>query len=279
MNALTGPGVGSSRGALWLPLLRRLAEEVPNSYVWKNVDPALEGIGDIDYCARTADWPTINLVFRRWALNAGLGPVIVCRHVPDVMFLVVPDSTSDSLYELDVRDRIKLRGTTVFHCEEGLPLAQTDARGFRRLRPGAEGVVKLVLHGVAPGGLARPAALDKERVAMLIKSDPRGARDATRLFGMASGPLRKAAKEVTRGGWNRRAMTLVDTRTMAKVLVSPKGVWGRVRYEQIKSRCPVITAIVQHKRRVPGDRSEWLRLVAETHDLGTYGGEDELASA
>jgi len=186
VNALTGPGVGSSRGALWLPLLRRLAEEVPNSYVWKNVDPALEGIGDIDYCARTADWPTINLVFRRWALNAGLGPVIVCRHVPDVMFLVVPDSTSDSLYELDVRDRIKLRGTTVFHCEEGLPLAQTDARGFRRLRPGAEGVVKLVLHGVAPGGLARPAALDKERVAMLIKSDPRGARDATRLFGMAS---------------------------------------------------------------------------------------------
>jgi hypothetical protein len=251
----------------WLPLLQRLTASVPESFVWKNADPALDGIGDIDYCAPRRTWQTIHHEFGEWAAASHLGPVIRCPHIPYGMVLVTAADGGHALYELDVRDRVTVRGGTLFRADDVKPFLETDPRGFRKLRPGAEGIVKLVLYGMRRGGRRRPEGLAKERVALLLAKDPEGARAAARLFGAAQRAAIKGGEKAATGDWDRRAMSIVNARTNARALINPVGVARRVRYGYDRKRCPVMRAIIEHHRRIPGDRSEWLREVARTHDV------------
>ena len=52
MNART-------RSDVWMPLIQRLTEVAPQWAVWKNVDSALTGSGDIDSLAPPSYWPVI----------------------------------------------------------------------------------------------------------------------------------------------------------------------------------------------------------------------------
>ena len=47
------------RGELWLSLLRRLTAASATWLVWKNVESALTGQGDIDSAAAPADWDVL----------------------------------------------------------------------------------------------------------------------------------------------------------------------------------------------------------------------------
>ncbi|HEX2236751.1 MAG TPA: hypothetical protein VHK89_10800, partial [Actinomycetota bacterium] len=175
----------SDRTAQWLPLLRGLGAAAPNRVVWKNVEAGLTGEGDLDYLAPVEDWDAIEHDYLRWARDCGLGPVVVCRHVPSALFLVAlaePGST-DRWLQLDVRARVTFRGATVLRAGEVHALTQPDERGFRRLRPGCEGLLKLVVSGIAPGGRPKEANLRREGVAELLRADPGGAEPAAALFG------------------------------------------------------------------------------------------------
>lgn len=250
---------------VWLSLLRALALVVPEGCVWKNADRALEGDGDIDYCAPLESWREVRRCFEKWASEQGLGPVIECRHFPEVMFLVAVDPGTGLLYELDVKEKVRLRGGIVFRHQDIGELLECDPRGFLRLRPGAEGLVKLVIHGTAKGGGSRPPALVTERIEQLLRRDLEGATKASDLFGVAAKALLKGADAVLDGRWDRVSMTLVDARTSCRALASPKGVMGRLRKRWIRKSCPVIEAIVMHGRRVPGRLETWLGSVATTH--------------
>lgn len=278
--AAAGPGAGlidapakdagapanGDRTEMWLPLLRRLTERYPTWAVWKNVDSALTGHGDVDSLADPACWPAIEAEFRGWAAAHGLNHVIVCPHVPQGPHFIAFGLGTRHLVQLDVKERATFRGSTLVSWRQLLPLCEMDPRGFRRVRPGAEGVIKLLSNGLLPGGRMNAVGMQKKRVAELLAADPEGVRLIARLFGPAAGSLVRGADAVVRGGWDRTAMRVVEAWCLARAVAEPRTMLSRLgfRYHGGK-RCPVIQTIRRDDRRIPDDVEAWLREVRRTH--------------
>jgi hypothetical protein len=248
----------------WLRLLRRATEGSSPRGVYKNADAGLAGAGDVDFLAPEGDWDALELDFLSWARAEGLGSVIACRHMPGALFLIAL-RRGEAWLQLDVRARITWRGATLLEPERAAQLMETDGRGFRRLRPGAEGVVKLVVSGVAPGGRPKPRGLAKERVRELLASDPEGARAAAGAFGVAAPAVRRGAAAAASGGWDGRAMAAVEVWALARAPAAPATLMGQARARRAKRDCLVLRTGIASGRMVPDDPAEWLRSVEETH--------------
>lgn len=259
------PAAPPASASPWLPLLRSLTAISPTAGVWKNAEPALAGEGDIDFSAPPADWDGIVDRFVAWASDRGFTPAVVCRHAPDTMFLLAVQPDAVGFLQLDVRSRVTFRGSTVFRAEDLGPMMRMDPRGFRRLRPGAEGLLKLVLRGLSAGGRPKPSGLRRERVAALISEDPEGARRAAALFGLGERPLLVGMEAVVASKWNRQAMLGVEVRSLLRGAVEPATAWRRVR-SRLSDRdpCPVLHVLRRRGRAVPVDLPAWLALVSTT---------------
>lgn len=251
---------------LWLPLLERLTDVVPSWGLWKNADTALLGHGDFDSTAPLEDWNTIIREFRHWASDRGLGPVAACREVSGVLFLLAVDRERHTALELDVNARKYFRGWTMFTPKDLLPIMEIDARGFRRVRPGAEGVILLVQNGLRWGGRPNREGLRRKDVARYLASDPEGVRLASHLFGPARAALETGAERVVQGGWDRRAMLAVEAWALLRAMAEPGVVAGRFLAPRRKRRCPLLQTIFSHDRRID-DVDEWVRQVARDHEV------------
>lgn len=248
-------------------LLRAVAGPGERAGVWKNAEAGLTGEGDIDLAAPRSEWPRITELFRRWAASQGLGPVVVCRHVPGSLVLVALDPSGGPFAQLDMRGSARLRGAPAFVAEALEPHMVMDPRGFRRLRPGVEGLLKLALVGFGRGGAPRPEKLRQERIRELLAADLEGAREGAATLAIAVGPLRRAALAAAAGGWDRRALLVVEGRAALSALHHPRGLVARARERQAKHRCPVLRAGILNARRVPGDPEAWLGQVARDHEV------------
>jgi hypothetical protein len=144
---------------------------------------------------------------------------------------------------------------------------EIDERGFRRVRPGAEGVILLTQNGMRWGGRPDPEGLARKRVRELLRSDPDGVRAAARLFGPASGALLAGAHSVVAGSWNRPAMVAVEAWAVLRALLAPHVLVTRLWAKRVKKRCPVLRSICSSGRRVPSDVGAWLRAVERDHEL------------
>jgi hypothetical protein len=257
---------------LWLPLLGELTDEFPRWGLWKNADRALAGHGDFDSTAPVEDWDAITAAFHRWATDRGYGPVVACSHVSGVLFLVALDPVRNTFLELDVNDRKYFRGWTLFRPESLSALMEVDARGFRRVRPGVEGVILLTQNGLKWGGRPDEEGLRRKRVAELLRDDPEGARAAAHLFGPAAGALTAAADAVASGGWNRSAVLVVEGWAILRALLAPQVLVTRLWAKRVKRRCPVLRAIFTDGRRIPRDVDTWLASVAPEHPVLERGG-------
>ncbi len=251
--------------ALWLPLLARLTDIHPAWGLWKNADSALQGQGDFDSTAPVSLWGDITAIFSEWAADNGYGPVVGCRHVPGVLFLIALDEERSSFLELDINARKYFRGWTVFRPEDLTPLMEIDERGFRRVRPGAEGVILLTQNGLKWGGRPDREGLRRRRVAEMLRSDPDGAHRAAELFGIARGPLERGIRRVTEGSWDGPAMLAVEARAVAGALMEPRILLTRLQAKRVKRLCPMLTTIFSEKRRIVGDPRRWMASVAEGH--------------
>ncbi len=267
------PASGSSaadhrdRASVLLPLFRSLSALCPSSAVWKNADPALAGVGDVDWVAPAGVWDAIVDQVRTWAPTAGLGPVVVCRHLPDGMFVLALDGARE-FFQLDLRCRATFRGSTVFRVEQLAAMTTMDPRGFRRLRPGAEGLLKFVLKGLDWGGRPRPRGLHSERVLDLLREDPTGVRQAAALFEPAADALILATEAFQNNRWHRSAMLAVELLCSAKALREPAVAMGRARFRAYDmSRCPVLQASIGGKRHPPPDYDAWLTRVGQAHEV------------
>jgi hypothetical protein len=249
-----------------LPLLRRLTEVSPSWVVWKNVDSAVTGIGDVDSAAPVADWPVLTDEFRSWAATHGLGPVIACPHAPNLLHLVALDGPAP-FFELDLVARKVFLGSTMFVPGDLLPLSEFDARGFRRTRPGAEGLIKLVNNGARRDGRPNHEGLRAKRIPELLARDPDGVRDAARaLFGPARRAVLDLSDAVVAGRWDRRAMLAVQGWFLVRAVGEPASVAARLRFRSNREKCPVLVAVFSG-RRVPGDLEEWINRVAREHEV------------
>ncbi|MDQ3659508.1 MAG: hypothetical protein M3454_00300 [Actinomycetota bacterium] len=249
----------------WIDLLARIASKEGPAVVWKNVEAALSGEGDLDVMAPRSAWQEIERSFRSWATDHDLGAVAVCTHIPGTMYLIAVDPTERAFLQLDVKDRATFRGATVFEPEALEDVSETDGRGFRRLRPGAEGLFKLVINGISSGGRPDDKNLAKERVAELLGADEEGYRRAAGLLGPVGKAAAKGAQATAAGGWNRRAMASVESYYLAKAGTEPRIAFSRLVARRAKKTCPVIIQSLRARRRVPEDVDGWVDLVAETH--------------
>ncbi len=261
--SLTTPG---ARTELWLPLLRTLTAACPGWLVWKNVESALTGVGDIDAAAPVGEWPVVERCFREWAEEHGVGPVIVCRHIPGGLNLVAVPSDSATLLEMGVKNDKIWRGSPLFEYDDLRPLTDMDPRGFRRLRPGAEGLFKLMLNGSRWDGRPNDEGLRAKHVASLLRQDPEGARMAAKTFGPAERAAVAAAEGAAAGDWNRRAMLAVTAWALLRNLRRPVVLAQRLQFRLLaKQRCPVVAVLLGDERRIPADRDAWLRRASATH--------------
>jgi hypothetical protein len=259
--------------ALWLPLVRRLTESFPRWTIWKNADAAFAGFGDVDSAAPMEDWGSIVGEFRRWAGANGLGPVIECRHPPKTMFLLAVDRETSTLVELDVSGRKYFRGGTLFRAEDLEPLSLLDERGFRSLRPGAQGLILLLTNGMRWGGRPDPEGLRKRRIPELLAGDLPGALEAARRFGLPVGRVDRAIGSLVGGSWDRRSLLFVEGAAIAGAVADPGILLRRFRFRlATKKSCPVLRAVFYGDRKIPGGVDNWLREVGRTHPVYEHRG-------
>ena len=84
------------------------------------------------------------------------------------------------------------------------------------MRPGAEGLLKLVLNGSRWGGRPNFEGLRTKHVAELLDQDEEGARLCAPLFGPAAPAVLALADSVRAGGWDRTAMLKVEAQALFK---------------------------------------------------------------
>jgi hypothetical protein len=249
----------------WLALARGLSEVAPSWVACKSVGGAPTEWGDLPSTAPVEEWDALTQEFRRWAAATRLGPVVVCPHEPHVLHLIALDGPL-RFFVLSLWARRVVRGATLFVPETLRPVAELDAWGFRRTRPGAEGVI-LLLDAVAHDGVEPDwPTLRARDVAALVARDRTGVRETARLL---LGPVDRAmvqlADAVEGGRWDRRALTSLQRWCVARSLVEPAvmATWMRHRFTR---PCAVVDAMAAG-RRVPGDRRDWLDDVAADHSI------------
>jgi hypothetical protein len=249
----------------WLALARGLSDVAPSWVACKSVGGAPTESSELASTAPAEEWDTLTREFRRWAAAGRLGPVVVCSHEPHARHLVALDGPL-RFFVLSLRARRVVRGATLFVPETLRPVVELDAWGFRRTRPGAEGVI-LLLDAVAHDGVEPDwQHLRARDVAGLVARDHTGVREAARLL---LGPVDRAmvqlAEAVEGGRWDRRALTSLQRWCVARSLVEPAvmATWMRQRFTR---PCAVLDAMAAG-RRVPGDRRAWLDDVAVDHPV------------
>lgn len=259
------------RVALWLPLLRRLTEQVPDWVVYKNSESALFGTGDVDSVAPDSSWPVIEREFLRWAEENDLGPVIVCNHIPWVLFLIAAPPQLSTFLEMDVSAGRTWRGSRLFGVDDLEELITLDSRGFRRLRPGAEGLFKLAFNGVRWSGIPDRDGIRTKNVVDLLRQDPEGVRLAARASGLPTGLALRVVDRLLHGGWDYSAVSAIQGCVLLAGLRHPATMLQRVRLTMSLRMetppCCILETMLHGGRRIPPGRDDWLRTVQRTHQV------------
>lgn len=253
---------------LWLSLLTQLTTEVPEWFAMKGANSALTGTGDVDSIAPVRSWDDIADVFCGWAKAERLGPVVICPHAPYLLHMLAVSDLRPEVFELDVNSRKIYFGSTLFRPEDIAHLAVLDPLGYRRLRAGAEGVLKLIQNGSTRSGRPNPGALASKRVVELLESDPEGAHLFSERFGFGAGAIRRTVDSVIEGGWDRRALFAGKAWCVARAVREPDAIAARVRFRWQRNHCPVLRTVVTGQRKVDSPAT-WLGEVGLTHEVRT----------
>lgn len=249
----------------WLALARGLSEVAPGWVACKSVGGAPTESSDLPSAAPVEDWDALTEEFRRWAAANRLGPLVVCTHEPHVMHVLALDGPL-RFFVLSLKARRVVRGATLFVPETLRPVVELDAWGFRRTRPGAEGVI-LLLDAVAQDGVEPDwQSLRARNVGGLVSRDRNGVRETARLL---LGPVDRAmvqlAEAVEGGRWDRRALSNLQRWCVARSLVEPAIMATWMRHRFIRP-CAVLDAMAAG-RRVPGGRQAWWDAVTADHSV------------
>jgi hypothetical protein len=257
----------TDRKELWLPLLRDLTQRIAPWGVWKNFGSGFRAGGDVDSIAPREVWPQIIRLWVDWAHANNLGPVISCPHVPYLLHLFALHPQEAHMFELDVNSRKLFLGSTLFQPPDVLPLMFVDDLGVRRLRPGAEGLFKLLLNGTRRGSKPNWEAMRKKRVLELLAEDPEGTLRAAHLFGWTEPSILRAAAQAQAGAWDRPAMLKVELRSLSRGILEPWNICNRLWFRRVIRSCPVMLRVFKYGRTVPDDRQQWLAQVRKTHEV------------
>ena len=239
--------------------------------VWKQIDSALEGEGDIDSAADPADWDALEHEFRVWAETDGLEPVAICNHIPGGRNLIAAPERMTSFLELSIKHNKVFRGSMLFTLDELAPLTILDYRGFRRVRPGAEGLLKLVLNGSRWGGRPNFEGLRTKHVAELLDAGPRRRPTGARCSGRRRRPC-SPSPTACRPVAGTAAMIKVDGAALIKAARHPRTLARRAWFRAFSTEhCPVVKAILTGGRLIPGTGRPGYRNRQDPPVYGSHG--------
>lgn len=257
--------------------LRALTGKQASFVVWKHLDRALLGRGDVDAAApldRAAAVTSDAVALAKDLLLAT--HVVSCGHVQDkrLQFFVRPD-TWPQLLELDVCTQPS-RGLAPWASPARmLQLATVGDAGIRRLRPGAEAVVALVYSGLSPRGADLLPADERPTVRFGLETDLPGARNAIDLLAPAPAqrPLHILLTQLDQQRWDAAAARRAFFGFVLSGLAYPAYAARRARFRVGLSRgkeCLMSDLARHHARLVPhGDLDAFLRAAAVGHALAT----------
>lgn len=259
--------VSDDRAERWISLLTRLTTEFPRWAVWKNAASALNGHGDIDSFAPPEDWPGIEDEWLNWLQTGAFTHAIVCRHVPQGPHFVALENGSPWIWQLDVKVAGTFRGATLIDVDKLHRMVEFDEAGYRRVRPGAEGVLKLLYNGMQRFGACDEQGLETKQVVPLLASDPEGVQLAADLLcGPTAGSMMKAVDALLLGEWDQPSLRRVETWFRVKALAEPRRAVSRVWFNTVSKKvCPILQIIRNNDRRIPDDSEAWLAAVAKNH--------------
>ena len=229
---------------MWSDLAVLLSRASESIVVWK----AAQGIdngGDLDVAAPKAAWPAAERVFDAWAAERRLAATIACDHVVGVRILVGCGGAAGArLYQVDLVDGLIVHGVPAWTASQLLTCAVVVG-GARQLRPGAEGVARVLSDRRDETGVA------------LVGSDPVGAEALARVLSLRG---RLALRD---GGLHRTALELT---LMARALGSPRLVLRARATNGARRTCPVLQALGSN-RTVPDRLPDWLSRTSRDHEI------------
>lgn len=256
----------TDRYELWRRLLVALSEGAPNWGVAGNVDEGLSGDGDVDLIAPVAEWHRVEKHFRGWAEANGLSSVVSCTHRPGVLELVALGAGEKPVYQVEVLGFRHFRGARLYRAEDLAAAMEMDPRGWRRLRPGAAGVVKLLPNGVTWSGGLKWRGPKAQRVLTLLRDDPEGVRGAADAFGSVRGLVATATLRAGQGRWSRWRMSAIGLWALVRGLGHPRSFLARAGFRLRRGRCELL-ATVKNQELVRRDPEEWLSRMAAEHEV------------
>lgn len=224
----------------WQSLAAGATRAHPTFVVWKHGAELVRGRGDLDATAVVDARGALVDVVRSSAAAAGLRAVVTCTHVPGRLVVVAAGGAAgDELAQVDLLERAPLGAGAWFDAEWVARLAFVDERGVRRLHPGAEGLLRL---------LVDPA--DGEARA-LVGADPHGLDAAASLLALPRALALAAARGSRPARFACAAVATVAARDRAVRRFRP---------------CVVTDALVAG-RRAPEGAAAFLARAAETHEV------------
>ena len=240
-------------------LMTQLTRSDPTWAVWKSVERAVTGVGDIDAVASRSAWPALTDAVAEWAQTERLGPTIVCRHLPGTQVDVV--CSGSALLQIDLHER----AAGVAGAETLARMTELDDRGFRVVRAGARAVLLLLSRA-----RRRRAPLleddDRRELESLLAADPRGAGLLAAELGPLGSLLPRILRELEEGRAGPRAALELELFHLSCALRDPRQRVAWFRYRLGPGQCAVLAALGAG-RRIPADRSQWLESVRRTHPV------------
>lgn len=259
------PEIAGVRARRWLEFVVRMRETTPQAIVQGDIEARPGVVGDVDVAAPRSAWPRLEEDFIHWARGQGIGPVLVCDHVHDALLMVALAGPNEPFYELEVRSARYFRGAKLFDAHQLAGLAFEDPRGFRRLRPGVDAALKLVLNGVGNLGTMRIRKFQEKRLQERLAADPDGVGAAASLFGWSSRAFVRGSNAAASGAWDRRSMLTIEAWAVSNAAVHPRRLVARWRFRAKETMCEVRKAITHGGRRVPGEPAQWIEVVRGDH--------------
>lgn len=252
-----GAGPSSSR----VDLVAALTAAAPGFALWKHAEAVLGGHGDIDAALPGRECDAAVAAFRAWAARAGYSAVVVCDHVPATTVAAAADAEG-RLEQLDLVHAFVLHAAALVEAERLGPLTATGPDGARRLRPGAEGLLRLIREEGRSAGRA-PAA-DPSEVRELLRRDAVGVEATAALLGTAARPVSRLARAVADGDWDRRAALTLELAVAVRAVRRPGLATACLRFDLRGRRCLLLDAL-RAGRRLRGPTDTWLGYVRQTH--------------
>jgi hypothetical protein len=248
------PGAFSLTG-----LMTRLTRADPAWAVWKSVERATTGAGDIDAVAPRSAWRSLTAAVVDWAQAERLGPTIACRHLPGTQVDVVCAGTA--LLQIDLHER----AAGVARAETLAGMTELDQRGFRVVRPGARALLALM----SCAHRRRAPLLDEDdrrEIESLAAADPEGVQMLAAELGPLGWLVLRVLRAVGDGSAGHRSALELELFYLSCALRDPRQRLAWARYRLGRPPCAVLTALAAG-RRMPADRSRWLESVAQSHPV------------